>query len=179
MALPVVLFLHRDPVVHELVAGTLGDEFDFVNARSRTNATKLAATHLPAVVLVDTEGGEADAAAVVNELRARDPHLRAIFFADAREPGKAWLLADLGTVLPKSYDLERLRIAIRKAAKMHAMSSGVEKLKSETEKTTKRIRPTSGDGAATTRLNYVKRVSADREAQTRPEPGKPRKAGES
>src|SRR5262245_4523421 len=177
MASPVVLFVHRDPVAHELVSGTLGDEFEFVSARSHDKALKLTMEHQPAVVLIDVER-EDEAIGMVGELRARDPYLRVIFFANAYEPGKAWVLADLGPVLPKNYDVERLRIAICKAVKMNAMSSGVERLKSETERTTKRVRPTGGgdNSVATARLNYVKRAKADRDSTTRPDPEKPRKA---
>jgi DNA-binding NtrC family response regulator len=171
----VVLFLHRDPVVHEIVAGALGDEFTVACARTHEEATELAARQQPAVLVADVDGGGDAIAKLVGELRARHPHLRAVFFADAREPVEAWRLADLGTVLAKTYDIERLRVAVRRAAHLWGLSSGAEKRARAVEDgTTKRLAK-GGDGTATERISYFGRAAGDRESTPTTEPP-PRKA---
>ena len=83
MARPVVLLLHRDPVVHELVVGTLGDEFQFVAGQTPAVAAALAAERHPAVLVIDVEVHEA-AAELARSLSARDPHMLAARSRDAR-----------------------------------------------------------------------------------------------
>lgn len=165
MAPPVVLLVHRDPVVLELIAGTLGDEFEFARARSAAAAQELSASRSFAVIVADATNDSDVALDLVQSLRARAPHVQAIFFADVRDTGSAWRLADFGTVVPKSYDLDRLRLAVRKAARLSAMSSGAEKLKIgravATDQTTKRLpkgqrRTESQSNVVTTRLHYGK-----------------------
>lgn len=165
MGPPVVLLVHRDPVVLELIAGTLGDEFEFVQARGTAAAQELATSRAPAVVVVDATSDSDVALDLVQGLRARGPHVQAIFFANVRDTGSAWRLADFGTVVPKNYDLDRLRLAVRKAARLSAMSSGAEKLQIgravSTDQTTKRLpkgprRTESQSNVVTTRLHYGK-----------------------
>lgn len=127
-----VFFVHRDPVVHDLVEGTLGDEFTVVGLRSVEQALRRALRQLPAVVVIDCEPGDPSPERLVLELRAQVPHLRAVFLADPRDSSRSFRLSDLGTVLPKRQDLERLRHALRTAMRLQGMAEGVERLRHDT-----------------------------------------------
>lgn len=129
---PLVFLVHRDPLVHELIGGTLGDEFTFVNVRTAELALKRAARQTPAVIVIDCGADDPAPEALVHELRALDVHVRAIFLADSVEAARAWRLSDLGMILPKRQDLDRLRHAIRSAARLYAMTAGVERLRHDT-----------------------------------------------
>ena len=151
--LPVVLFLHRDPVVHQLVAAALADELQVLSALGIADAQRLAAEHELALIIVDAETADGNADTLVTELRARDATLRAIFFADPRRPDKAWRLADLGTVLPRAHDLDRLRVAVR--GQMRQWQLGAAERRRDGQ-TTKRLPPPSqrADGTSTARVSY-------------------------
>lgn len=128
----IVYFVHRDPVVHDLVEGTLGDEFVVVGLRSAEQAMRRAQRQPPAVVVLDCEQGDASPERLVLELRVLVPHLRAVFLADPRDTTRSFRLSDLGTVLPKRQDLERLRHALRTALRLQGMAEGVERLRQDT-----------------------------------------------
>lgn len=130
--LSLVLFVHADPVVHELVAGTLGEEHTLVGARNVEQALRRARYQMPAVVVIDCTAGDRGPEQLVLELRALDSHVRAIFLVDSRDAARTFGLADLGTVLPKKQDIDRLASAVRSAARLRAMAAGVERLRHDT-----------------------------------------------
>ena len=171
MAGLVVLFLHRDPVVQAIVGGMLADAVDLCFARDCAEAASAAAARQPALLLADTEGQGEAVQALVRDLRARDPHLRSVFFVEPRAVGKAWQLAELGTVLPKDYDLDRLLLAVRREERLWRLSRGDGEARGSNrgaaaagadaadERTTRRqVRPPShergADATATQRLSY-------------------------
>jgi DNA-binding NtrC family response regulator len=173
MAAIVVLFLHRDPVVQAIVGGMLADQVDLCFARDCAEAASAAAARQPALLLADTEGQGEAVQALVRDLRARDPHLRSVFFVEPRAVGKAWQLAELGTVLPKDYDLDRLLLAVRREERLWRLSRGDGEPRGGNrgaagaaagadpgdERTTRRqVRPPNegggADGTATQRLSY-------------------------
>jgi len=149
--LPVVLFLHRDPVVHQLVAAAFADELEVLSALTMADAQRLATEHDVALVLVDAETADGNADVLVSELRARVPQMRAIFFADPRRPDKAWRLADLGTVLPRAHDLDRLRVAVR--SQMRQWQAAATE-RSRDGQTTKRVQASQSDATSTARVSY-------------------------
>ena len=155
--LPTVLFLHRDPVVHQLVAAALADDFELVGALSPADASRLAAEQQPQVVVIDAESAGGDVEALLSQLRARDPHLGAVFFADARHPDKAWRLADLGVVLPRAHDLARLAHAVRSQHRraQQARDEAARKVAADAQ-TTQRLPPPSqrADAVSTARISY-------------------------
>jgi DNA-binding NtrC family response regulator len=124
MAGIVVLFVHHDPVVQAIVGGMLADEVDLCFARNCEEAASAAIARQPALLLADTEGQGEAVQALVRGLRARDPHLRSVFFVEPRAVGQAWQLAELGTVLPKDYDLDRLLLAVRREERLWRLSRG-------------------------------------------------------
>jgi DNA-binding NtrC family response regulator len=129
-----VLFVHDDTVVHELVEGTLGDEFRVLTAGTAARAMALFERHAPAVVVIDLTVGDVRCEEIFEPMRAREPGLRAVFFADQDDPQRALRLGDLGTVLPRRRDLDRLRLAIRNAARFRALSEDVARLRSDAER---------------------------------------------
>ena len=178
----VVLFLHRDPVVQAIVGGMLSDEVDLCFARDCVEARSVAAERQPALLLADTEGQGEAVQELVRELSARDPHLRAVFFVEPRAAGKAWQLGELGTVLPKDYDLDRLRLAVRREERLWRMSRGgdIEARSSklgpapapdaDSTTTRRQVRPPPADATATQRLSYFARTDEGEEAPVSEEP---------
>jgi DNA-binding NtrC family response regulator len=126
-----VLLVHPDSAFHEQVSGTLGDEFRVFAAANGARALTLFERHRPAVVVLESDLGSEQAEAVFAQMHALDPGLRAVFYADQDDPKLALRLADLGTVLPRRRDVERLRVALRNAAKFRAISEDVAKLKDD------------------------------------------------
>lgn len=175
MAGIVVLFLHRDPVVQAIVGGMLADEVELCFARDCAQAASLAAERQPAVLLADTEGQGEEVQGLVRDLRARDPHLRSVFFVEARAAGKAWQLGELGTVLPKDYDLDRLRLAVRREERLWRMSRGEGEAGSsrrgpavaaDATTTRRQVRPPVADATATQRLSYFARAATGEDERT-------------
>jgi DNA-binding response OmpR family regulator len=127
---PLVLLLHRDPVTQEIIAGSLGDEFEIVAAHTTEQMLRIAERRPPAVAVIEIDVIDR-ATQLYAQLQARGD-VRAIFLVDGNEPRDAWTLTGLGTVLPKTTDIERLRNAIRKVVRLQAMSAGVERLRTDT-----------------------------------------------
>ena len=128
----IVLFVHADPVGPAAVAGPWGEEHHSAGARSAEQALRRAKHQMPAVVVVDCTTGDRAPEQLVLELRAMDAHVRAIFLVDSRDAARTFGLADLGTVLPKKQDIDRLASAVRSAARLRAMAAGVERLRHDT-----------------------------------------------
>jgi DNA-binding NarL/FixJ family response regulator len=129
--LTTVLLVHPDAAFHEVVSGTLGDEFRVVAAAAVARALTLFERHRPAVVVLESDLGDQRAEDVFAEMKGREAELRAVFFADADDPKRALRLAELGTVLPKRRDVERLRVALRNAVRFRALSEDVARLKDD------------------------------------------------
>jgi hypothetical protein len=167
-----VLFVHPDPLVHDLVAGTLGDEFTVLGARTAEQAARRRPG--PAVVVIACEEG-LDPEAIVDRLRGADPHVRAVFLVDPRDTSLTWQLASHGTVLPRRQDLDRLRHAIRHAARLHGMASGVERLLADTGVPERGGARTTGKRRATTdRSRGSGELREEASAKTRDGRGRPR-----
>jgi DNA-binding NtrC family response regulator len=152
--LTTVLLVHPDTVFHELVSGTLADEFRIVAATTGPRALTLFERHRPAVVVLESDVGDQRAEDLFEQMRGREPELRVVFLADAEDPKRALRLADLGTVLPRRRDadrstdpharavgdkptephlraVERLRLALRNAVRFRAISEDVARLKDD------------------------------------------------
>jgi len=126
---PLILLIDADTAVHELATTALGGEGAVLGARSAALAAKIAAKRPPAVVVVDDEVADSTPEAVVTELRATSPHLRAIVTTRSREPEHTARLTTLGPVLVKPLDAERLRATVRAALRLRSMAAGVERMK--------------------------------------------------
>jgi DNA-binding NtrC family response regulator len=126
-----VLLVHPDVDLHDLVSRTLHDEFRIFAAANGARAMTLFERHRPAVVVLESELGEERVELLFEQMRAREPELRAVFLADQDDPKRALRFAELGIVLPRRRDVERLRVAIRSAAKFRALSEDVAKLKDD------------------------------------------------
>ncbi len=126
-----MLLVHPDAAFHEVVSGTLGEEFRVVAATTGARALTLFERHRPAVVVLESDLGDQRAEDLFAEMKGREAELRVVFFADADDPKRALRLAELGTVLPKRRDVERLRAALRNAVRFRALSEDVARLKDD------------------------------------------------
>ncbi|HVY44846.1 MAG TPA: hypothetical protein VHB21_03165, partial [Minicystis sp.] len=93
--LPTVLFVHADRVAQELVAGSLGDEFNVVGATARAAVASFE-RHAPAVVVLDAELAGPNADELYARMRRVEPALRAVFLDGGDDPRRALRLGDLG-----------------------------------------------------------------------------------
>ena len=124
----VVLLVDADPAVHELVARAITSECAFLGARNADLAIRLASKRAPAILIIDDQLPES-AEAFYADMKASHPNIRAVLLTESRDPEHTAKLATMGPVLAKPLDEERLRIAVRSALRLYAMSAGVERMK--------------------------------------------------
>jgi len=124
----VVLLVDADPAVHELVSRAITSECAFLGARNPELAMRLASKRAPAILIIDDQlpdGVESFYASI----KGRYPNVRAVLLTESRDPEHTAKLATMGPVLAKPLDEERLRVAVRAALRLQAMSAGVERMK--------------------------------------------------
>jgi DNA-binding response OmpR family regulator len=125
----VVLLVDADPAVHDLVSRAITTECAFLGARTAELALRLAVKRAPAVVILDDQLPETTPDQLFAEIKAQCPGTRAILVTSSRDPDHTAKLATMGPVLTKPLDEERLRVAVRAVLRLHAMSAGVERMK--------------------------------------------------
>jgi DNA-binding NarL/FixJ family response regulator len=125
----IVLLVGADAETLASVEAALARECALLVARGLDAAQKLAWSRRPAVVVVDDEVKEQTPAAVVDAIRAIAPGVRAVVLTSARDPEYLKALAGLGPVVSKPFEAERIQAAVRSMARLAAMATGVDKMR--------------------------------------------------
>jgi DNA-binding NtrC family response regulator len=127
----VVLLADADPDVHRLVAAALPEGCAFLGARTKDLALRLARKRPPSLCIVCDDMPDTTPEALVSELQALSPPMRAMVLTSSRDGAQTARLRGIGTVHSKPLELDRLRDAITNALRFCKMFESVAHLKSE------------------------------------------------
>jgi DNA-binding response OmpR family regulator len=127
-----VLLIDADPELHTELAHAVHGEFSFYGAKTVELGLRIASRRPPAVVVVDAHAPGPRIEEVVAALRAVSHGVRLIFVTSHDDPDERARLMTLGPVLPKPFEIDRLKHLVKNAVRLRGMSDDVERLRSRT-----------------------------------------------